>query len=184
MFSVKLEAALRALTVSEAEGGGQHGPRGAVGRGIGSMRPGSRPQVMPGGSNAGREPPAAMPKMEPSQYSLRTRFGQTVMAMAEVEGLAAGAYDDRRASQWYDAQEDADRPGTAANVQRKLKNMLKLHVGDANDMEVGMEKVGVISGLNGSRWNVYLNGRVALDSRYAPSGGMIRKAQQLKLDID
>lgn len=128
-----------------------------------------------------------LPKNKPTQgvskYSLRFKFDDTLLAMAQVEGHAGGPYNDAAASTWLDKQY-TDGPGTATGVLKKLKQMLKLHVGNAVDSDEGMSRVGTIEGLNGNRWSVYLNGMVILDSSRTPNTNTLRKAQQLQMDIE
>lgn len=164
-FLVKLEQALISLTEAPSD----FNPRHRRGR--------ARPAINK--SSAAIKPI----ERETSKYSLRFRFDDTVLAMSEVEGMAAGPYDDAKASAWLD-QQYSGKPGTAVAAQRKIKELIRLSSGDAVDMDDGMAKIAVINGIGGNRWSVYLNGMVVFDARYASSGGAIRKATELGFDVE
>lgn len=166
----RLNAALKPLS----EAGRLHGQR-HIGREYGKR--GGRDSLDPVYGAA------QTPEREMSKFSLRFKFDDTVMAMAEVEGMCRGPYDDKAAGEWWDKQQ-SDAPGTATAAKKKLQKMLSLSAGRAVDLDTGLELAAVINGLTGNRWNVYLNGQVALDTKYAVNGGCIQKAKSLGFEID
>lgn len=173
-FETRLEQALGLM-----EAGRLHGDR-HVERPYGKR--GDRAPAAYASTGAATQPAGS--DRETSKYSLRFKFDETIMAMAEVEGMGSGGpYDDRRASEWFDKQY-TPIPGTATTALKKLKEMLRLTPGRHVDLDEGMAKVTVITGSTANRWNVYLNGMIALDSKYVASGGAIKKAQQLGFDVE
>lgn len=125
----------------------------------------------------------AAPARGTSKQSFRFRYDECILAMAEVEGLSRGPYNDATAAEWYDKQGSGES-GTAAAAKKKLQNALRFSSGSGVDLDKGLELVAVIAGAAGNRWNVYLNGQVALDTKYAVGGGCIQKAKQLGFEID
>lgn len=122
-----------------------------------------------------------IPDDRKSKYSFRYRFDNTVEAMAKVEGEAVG--DPQAGDRWLE-QQLSGGPGTVMAARQKLLEMLKLSTGNALDRHDGMTKVAVIDGLNGNLWNVYLNGLVTFDSKYAQNGGAMQAAERAGFDLE
>lgn len=111
-----------------------------------------------------------------SQYNLLTNHDDTLLAMAEVEGIDMfGRYDDRTASTWLARQIQEDTPYSVIGM---IKHLQKIGTGHNDGFPVGT----VYGSGGGNRWYVYRDGSLMFSRGHASREAKDR-ARQLGFEI-